>query len=516
MTIPASWAIARIADVVEASVEQGPPTKKVVYIDIGSVDRDSKSIESPQEVTGASAPTRARQWVRTGDVLVSMTRPNLNAVAKVPATLEGAVASTGFDILRAVEVLSDWLFFRVRTQEFIKDVCEGVQGVVYPAVRPADIRRHELPIPPTGEQKRIVEALESYLSRLGSAASALGQAQDKLKAYRASVLKAAVEGRLVPTEAELALSENRNYESGETLLKRILAERRRKWEETELPKLISRGKHSKDESSKSKWRAPQRPKLDQLPKLPTGWAWATVEEIAADTGKSIGAGPFGTIFKAKDFRDEGIPIVFLRHVKPDQFLTRKPTYMDRQTWEKLFQEYSVYGGELLVTKLGDPPGDCAIFPQSGAPAMLTPDVMKLEVDAALVHPRYVMHYINSNVARRYVFGTAFGTTRSRLTIPLFRAMPIPVPPIAEQGRIVEEIDRLLTVEYDVLEDLDVSKRRTARLRQAVLKWAFEGRLVDQDPNDEPASKLLERVRAARSDEVPVTKTIRRRKANAAK
>lgn len=98
-----------------------------------------------QSVTEADAPTRARQWVQAKDVLVSMTRPNLNAVAQVGADLDGAVASTGFDVLRAIGVVPEWIFYRVRTNEFVADVREDLQGVVYPAIRPRDVRRHQEP-----------------------------------------------------------------------------------------------------------------------------------------------------------------------------------------------------------------------------------------------------------------------------------------------------------------------------------------------------------------------------------
>ena len=106
MTMPRGWAVARLEDVVVERVSQGEPTTHPVpYIDIGAIDRERKKISETQPVTSCTAPTRARQWVKAGDVLVSMTRPNLNAVAQVPESLDGAVASTGFDVLRAIGVI---------------------------------------------------------------------------------------------------------------------------------------------------------------------------------------------------------------------------------------------------------------------------------------------------------------------------------------------------------------------------------------------------------------------------
>lgn len=106
--IPKGWAIAPLGDICVEKVEQREPGDDAVpYIDIGSIDRGTKAIGELQHVTRTDAPTRARQSVRAGDVLVSMTRPNLNAVALVPRHLDGAIASTGFDVLRPMEVLAE-------------------------------------------------------------------------------------------------------------------------------------------------------------------------------------------------------------------------------------------------------------------------------------------------------------------------------------------------------------------------------------------------------------------------
>ena len=122
--------------------------------------------------------------------------------------------------------------------------------------------------------------LDSYLSRLDNAVASLEGVHVKLKAYRASVLKAAVEGRLVPTEASLARAEKRAYEPADALLARILKERRRRWEEAELAKLKAAGRTPKDEKWKAKYKEPVAPDTSALPELPKGWCWATVDQLS--------------------------------------------------------------------------------------------------------------------------------------------------------------------------------------------------------------------------------------------
>jgi len=349
----------------------------------------------------------------------------------------------------------------------------------------SDIGKIVVPVAPRGEQKRIVEEIDKQFTRLDAAVAALKRVQANLKRYRAAVLKAACEGKLVPTEAELARKEGRSYETGEQLLTRILKQRR----------------SNKGDDGKKKCREPQVPDTTGLLELPDGWTWASPDQLANFDDNAICAGPFGTIFKAKDFRSEGVPIIFLRHVSAGRYHTHKPGFMDRDVWERLFRPYSVFGGELLITKLGEPPGISAVYPKGLGPAMVTPDVIKVSVNETAASPRFLMHYFNSDKARRFSTDACFGTTRLRLTLPIFRRMPVTFPPLAEQARIVAEVERQLSDAEALGSSIDAQLARADRLRQSILKRSFEGKLVPQDPNDEPASVLLERIRAQRTAKI---------------
>ncbi len=190
-------------DLTAPKVEQTGPSggDEFVYVDISSIDNQAKRIVDPKHLTPDAAPSRARQRLRKGDVLVSMTRPNLNAVAIVPPDLDGAIGSTGFHVLRAnVDVEPHWLYYAVQSSSFVKAMCDLVQGALYPAVRPKDIREFAISPPPLVKQREIVAELEEQFSRLDEAVANLQRVKANLKRYKASVLKAAVEGRLVETE----------------------------------------------------------------------------------------------------------------------------------------------------------------------------------------------------------------------------------------------------------------------------------------------------------------------------
>ena len=138
------------------------PDEEFRYIDLSAVDQDTKSITEAREIACAEAPSRARQLVRTGDVLVSTVRPNLNGVARVPNDLNGATASTGFCVLRPdPEKLSgSYLFHWVKSAAFVGDMVSKATGASYPAVSDRIIFESLFPLPPLEEQRRIAAILD--------------------------------------------------------------------------------------------------------------------------------------------------------------------------------------------------------------------------------------------------------------------------------------------------------------------------------------------------------------------
>jgi len=155
-----------IGSVVEAVKSLNPhsvTSRPITYLDLSSVDSKSKLIVAPTLVASSEAPSRARQLVSTGDVLVSTVRPNLNAVALVPPELDGATASTGFCVLRPREGQVDgrYLFHWVRTRTFISEMERLATGASYPAVSDKIIHGANIPLPSVEEQQRIASILDA-------------------------------------------------------------------------------------------------------------------------------------------------------------------------------------------------------------------------------------------------------------------------------------------------------------------------------------------------------------------
>ena len=158
--------LAPIGGLVEKVASWNPvrdaPEDELAYIDLSAVDNATKTVTGIQVVQGRDAPSRARQLVQNGDVLVSTVRPNLNGVARVPEQLDGATASTGFCVLRPKPSKLDgsYLFHWVRSPDFVADMVRKATGASYPAVSDKIIEQSEIPLPPLEEQKRIASILD--------------------------------------------------------------------------------------------------------------------------------------------------------------------------------------------------------------------------------------------------------------------------------------------------------------------------------------------------------------------
>jgi type I restriction enzyme S subunit len=192
--VPTRWRTVKLGEVCVSKAETpnpaDAPDSTFVYVDITSVDNVSKRIVAPKELIGRNAPSRARQIIRTGNVLLSTTRPNLNAVALVPPELDGQIASTGFCVLRSGEQIdSEFLFSYVRTPQFVSNLTELTKGALYPAVNDKQIFAQIISLPPLDEQKRIAARLRERMAEVERARAAVQMQLDAAQSLPAALLR---------------------------------------------------------------------------------------------------------------------------------------------------------------------------------------------------------------------------------------------------------------------------------------------------------------------------------------
>ena len=426
---------------------------------------------------------------RPGDVIVAMLGEHLPKACLVPEGLGEAIVKADCVRLRPNAKIANprFITFGLNSEVLRRQADALRHGVGRPRLGLKWFRTLRFPLAPLQEQERIADSLDSFLSRLDAAVAGLERAKEKLKAYRASILKAAVEGRLVPTEAELTRVENREYEPGDILLKRILAERRRRWEQGEAA-----GKMPNDVRWKARYGEPSAPAVDDLPHLPEGWCWASVEQV-------------GDVLLGRQRAPQYLtgrwsrPYLRVANIKDDRVDLGDVQQMDFD--DTHFAKYRLQPGDILVSEGQSPHlcGQSAIYRGGVEGLCFQKTLHRFRAVSGGPTPEFAQVVFRANVRLGVYKAVASITTNiAHLTLEKFKESRFPLPPAAEQERIVREVQRLDSIADSIERQLEIEKTRVQRLRQGILAWAFEGRLVNQEPNDEPAAQLLDRIRAGRT------------------
>ncbi len=308
--------------------------------------------------------------------------------------------------------------------------------------------RVSIPLPPLPEQHRIVAEIEKQFTRLDAGVAALKRVQANLKRYRASVLKAACEGRLAPQDPA--------DEPAGRLLARILAERRAKWE-AEHP-----GK---------KYVEPAAPVTDGLPELPRGWCWARVEQVADHRlGKML-----------DQVKNRGTLRPYLRNINVRWFRFDLSDVQEMRVTDEEISDISVQTDDLVVCEGGEP-GRAAVWTSTQESMIIQKALHRVRL-ARGISPWYLAYRLATDAMSGELESYFTGSTIKHFTGQSLRSYVFPVPPSEEQHRIVAEVERRLSVVAELEATVGANLARAGRLRQAVLKRAFEGRLVAQEARD---------------------------------
>jgi len=333
----------------------------------------------------------------------------------------------------------------------------------------------ELPIAPRREQLSIVSELERYISRIDASVEGLDRAKTRIARYRASVLRAACEGRLVPTEAELARAEGRDYEPATELLDRLVGS------------LSSERREGRPSATDASIRG-----IPELRKIPEGWAWTSLRRIA-DLKGGLTKG------QKRDPTEVTKPVPYLRVANVQRGWLDLSEVKEIEATDDEIEELRLKRGDVLFNEGGDRDklGRGWVWQEEITLCIHQNHVFRARIRGEVVRPGLLSWYGNSFGQDYFVSEGKQTTNLASINLTKLGNLPVPIPPTAEQDRIMAEVDRRLSIADEIATTIDAALARAERLRQSILKRAFEGKLVPQDPNDEPASVFLERIRKER-------------------
>jgi type I restriction enzyme S subunit len=350
-----------------------------------------------------------------------------------------------------------------------------------------------VPLPPQAERTRIVAKLEELLSELDAGVAELKAAQAKLQQYRQSLLKAAVEGALTAEWRE----RNPPQETGAELLARILRERRARWEVRQLARFKAQGKAA-PKGWQSKYGDRGAPDTSQLPLLPAGWVYASIGQCFE---VSVGATPSR---KVADYWGGDVPWVSSGEVRFNHISKTREAITEQGLANSSTQINPA--GSVLLGMIGEGKtrGQVAILDIDAANNQNCAAIWVPETD---VPPEFIYCWLWSRYdeTRR---GSS-GNNQPALNKSLVEAMPMPLAPVAEMREVVERLSAQLSGIEAQEREIGHLLRLAAAQRQNILRAAFAGQLVPQDPADEPASALLARIRAERAQRPAAAKRMRR-------
>ena len=412
--------------------------------------------------------------LRRGDLLLSEASGSASEVGK-PAVWNEEVPGCCFQNtlirVRAPEPLVPFLHLHFYKDALTGEFARAARGVGIHHLGAKTLSEWEIHLPPRDEQQRIVETVDSYFTRLDDVTATLERVRRNLKRYRASILKVAVEGRLVPTEAEIARAERRDYEPASVLLQRILVERRQRWEEAELVRMKAAGRVPKNDRWKARYKEPVTPNAPVLPALPDGWCWASIDQFAPDV-------QYGSSIKSQPYFASAVPILRMGNIVDGTLSFGNLRYLPTDHHE--FPSLLLKPGDVLFnrTNSADLVGKTAVFHEQNYPCTFASYLIRLRCLPG-VHADYVAQYLNSIAGRTWIASVSSQQVgQANVNGTKLKACTVPLPPTEEQVRIINASNRALSQITDLAVGVQESLDQCTLLRQAALRSVFEGKLVN--------------------------------------
>ncbi|MBI4006735.1 MAG: restriction endonuclease subunit S [Gammaproteobacteria bacterium] len=469
--LPQGWRLVTIVDLVGdggvfvdgdwVESKDQDPVGNVRLIQLADIGDGQYRNKSARFLTHTKAIELGCTFLKKGDVLIARMPDPLGRACIFPGDSKPAVTVVDVAIVRSAtgEFDHHWLMYFVNAPAFRSVIASMQSGSTRKRISRGNLAKITLPVPPLDQQKLIVAEIEKQFSRLDEAVANLKRVKANLKRYKAAVLNAAVEGRLVETEAEIARREGRDYETGEQLLQRILETRRKQWK------------------GKGKYKEPAAQDTTDLPELPEGWVWASLDQLSWVSS-------YGTSAKCA-YENKGPPVLRIPNVDKAAIDLADVKYAPSDL--TVAKEEALSPGDMLIIRTNGSKsliGRAAVVTtQLQRPTTYASYLIRFRLlgDAAL--SAWVLSYWQSYSSRSWIESKAATSAgQHNISMSVLATASVPLPPVVEQDRIVAEVDRRLSLIRETEAQVDANLLRAERLRQSILSRGFSGGLGDSASN----------------------------------
>lgn len=445
--------------------------------------------------------------VHPNDLIVSCSG-TLGKIAQIPKNAKPGVINQALLRIRLIDEIIDTKYFLYffRSAQFQRKIFYQSQGTAMSnLIGIKDFKVIGLLLPPLPEQHRIVAKMEELFSSLDKGIESITTAERQLEIYRQAVLGKAFEGAFTANWRKEHPNANANneFEAIEAEREELYTKKIEEWtlncEEAKVKNTKKPPKPKKPYGGEPVTEE-ERANFDVIDK---SWALIRFIDLIKYEEDAIKRGPFGSAIKKSFFVPLGYKVYEQQNAISDDATLGK-YYINEEKYQEL-KGFSVKPGDYILSCSGTI-GRISKLPENCEPGLINQALMKIRLDEELMASKYFLYLFRSEVFQRRILKGSRGTGMQNLAgIDEIKELIIALPPKEEQEAIILDIESRLSVCDKIEESITYSLLQSEALRQSILKKAFEGKLVEQDPNDEPASKLLERIKAEREKNKPVKK-----------
>lgn len=467
------------------------------------IERGAKTI------TAKGLAKSSAKIMPAGSIMFSSRAP----VGYVAINSQPSATNQGFkSLIPCGDLCNEYLYYYLRAAKHVAE--ERATGTTFKELSGSAFGALPVPVAPRNEQVRIVSRIDELFSELDKGVKSLKTARAQLRAYRQAVLKHAFEGKLTVQWRK----ENKDkLETVEQLLD--CAERRRKTRYEEQLKEWKSDVNTWEEGGNSGRRPPKPPKLKQMPRvtlteletlpcLPAGWTYLRL-------GIVIDAPRYGTSKKC-DYEYEGTGVLRIPNIVHG--VVDASDLKGAQFDEAEQRQYGLSSGDILVIRSNGSisiVGRCALVSTAEEQYLYAGYLIRLRSNPATIQPKYLYSLLSSHLIRTQIEHKAKSTSGvNNINSGEIQSLVIPYCNLDEQRVVVEYLSERLSALVVAEAEIDTQLQKADVLRQSILKKAFSGELVEQVPNDEPATALLRRIKAEKASQKPRAKTRRRKVASA--